>query len=130
MRIQHHLLYIYILSQLMQPHLAFNINGNIKNLQNSVSSQAVATAVTQRFNTEVIIDNPIINEITTSHYHPQQDIVLFTIFVFTAYIQYKRMNSVDKKLTNVKLFSKIKNKTNMFFIIMTYVFTKNIDNVI
>ena len=130
MRIQHYMMYICILSQVMQPNLAFNINGNIKNLQNIISTQAVATALTQRFNTEVMIDNPIINEIITSHYHPQQDIVLFTIFLFTAYIQYKRMNDVDKKLTNVKLFSKIKNKANMFFIIMIYVFTKNIDNVI
>ena len=109
---------------------AFNIKP-LNNLQTILSTKAIATAISNRFNTEFVNENLILNDIMRHNTHIEADILYFLII--TCYIIYRsnpQENTVIKKLEQFEGFSIIQKRTNKYLFILAIVFTRNIDNAI
>lgn len=103
------------------------LNTNVKNI---VSSQAILTTITERFNMEMVTNENIINDIANFQKHPLENIGAFILIAGSIYFQEKQIKYIDYKLKNIELFTKIKKRTNTILIIFLFVFTRNIENAV
>ena len=111
--------------------LAWNIKNNYINLQNIVISSAIMTTVTKRINSEIINETIVMNDITNINSHTQQvNIILDSLLVLLLVTQYKTAINYDQKFLNIELYSETQNSTNIFILIVLFVFTRNVENAI
>lgn len=115
---------------LFQQIVAWNMKNYI-NLQNIIISSAVMTTVTKRINSELINETIVMNDITNINSHTQQiNIVLDSLLVLFLVTQYKTTLTYDQKFLNIELYSETQNSTNIFILIVLFVFTRNVENAI
>jgi hypothetical protein len=116
---------------LFQQILAFNIKNNYINLQNIVISSAVMTTITKRINSEIINETIVMSDITNIKSHTQQiNIILDSLLVLLLVTQYKTAINYDQKFVNIDLYSETQKSTNIFILIVLFVFTRNVENAI
>lgn len=109
----------------------FNLNFRINSLQNIISSEAVMSSITNRLNTELVTGNTLFDEIDKFHYEPSPEIAFYALLMVTTfYYQYIRSTTIENKLHKFKKFNHIRNKTNMLLLIISIVFTKDVDSVL
>jgi hypothetical protein len=108
---------------------AVNIKNIIK-LQNIITSSAVMSAVTKRVNSE-LINESVINEVTNIHSKNEYiSIVLTPLLIALLFSQYDNIKKFEKKFVDIELYSDTRKKTNLFILIVLYVFTINVENAI
>ena len=106
-------------------------NFRIRSLENIISSQAVVSSVTNRVNTELVTGNTLFDEIEKIHDKPSPEIAFYALFMVASfYYQYIRATTVENKLHKFENFTHIRNKTNMFLLIISLVFTKDVNSVL
>lgn len=106
-------------------------NFRIHSLKNIISSQAVMSSVTNRLNTDLVTGNTLFSEIEKIHDKPCPEIVFYALITIASfYYQYIRATTVENKLHKFKKFTYIRNKTNMFLLIISLVFTKDVNSVL
>uniref|UniRef100_A0A6C0CY88 Uncharacterized protein n=1 Tax=viral metagenome TaxID=1070528 RepID=A0A6C0CY88_9ZZZZ len=111
--------------------IAFNIKNNYINLQNIVISSAVMTTITKRINSEIINETIVMSDITNIKSHTQQiNIILDSLLVLLLVTQYKTAINYDQKFVNIDLYSETQKSTNIFILIVLFVFTRNVENAI
>ncbi len=116
---------------LFQQILAFNMKNNYINLQNIVISSAVMTTITKRINSEIINETIVMSDITNIKSHTQQiNIILDSLLVLLLVTQYKTAINYDQKFVNIDLYSETQKSTNIFILIVLFVFTRNVENAI
>lgn len=109
----------------------FNLNFRINSLQNIISTEAVMSSVTNRLNTELVTGNTLFDEVEKLQYKPSPEIAFYAIAMFASfYYQYLRASTLENKLHKFKMFTYIRNKTNMLLLIISLVFTKDVDSVL
>jgi len=99
-------------------------------LRNIIVSRAVMSTVINEVNNELVNENAIISEITSSYHNLQYDTLYALMFVGSIYLQYQYFIYFDKKLKGTEMFSNIQEKTKTILFIFMLVFTKNIQNAI
>jgi hypothetical protein len=113
---------------------AFNFRQT--SLQNIITSRAFLTTITEKLNTEIITENNVVNEIAKIQYNFHIEnmfyIAIVTSFLYglIIYATYYQDEEKIEKLNNIELFSSLRRKINIVFIVMTIIFTKNIENAI
>ena len=127
-------MWLYIVLSLLlfqQIIVAWNIKNNYINLQNIVVSSAIMTTVTKRINSEILNETIVMNDITNINSHTQQvNIILDSLLVLLLVTQYKSAINYDQKFLNIELYSETQNSTNIFILIVLFVFTRNVENAI
>jgi hypothetical protein len=88
------------------------------------------STVINEVNNELVNENAIISEITSSYHNLQYDTLYALMFVGSIYLQYQYFIYFDKKLKGTEMFSNIQEKTKTILFIFMLVFTKNIQNAI
>lgn len=115
---------------LFQQIIAFNIKNHI-NLQNIVVSSALMTSITKRINMELINESIVMSDITNINSHNQQvNIILDSLLVFLLVTQYKTITNYDQKLIDIKLYSQTRSTSNIFILVVLFVFTRNVENAV
>lgn len=99
-------------------------------IRNIIGSRAVMSTVINQVNNELVNENTIISEITSSYHNLQYDALYALMFICSLYIQYQYFIYFDKKLKGTEMFSNIQEKTKTILFIFMLVFTKNIQNAI
>jgi hypothetical protein len=124
------MLRIVLILLLFHQIVAWNKNNYI-NLQNIVISSAVMTTITKRINSEIINETIVMSDITNIKSHTQQiNIILDSLLVLLLVTQYKTAINYDQKFVNIDLYSETQKSTNIFILIMLFVFTRNVENAI
>jgi hypothetical protein len=104
---------------------------NIIKLQNIITSSAIMSAVTKRVNSELINESVIINEVTNVHSKNEYiSMILTPLFIALLFSQYDNIKKFEKKFVDIELYSETRKKTNLFILIVLYVFTRNVENAI
>jgi len=124
------ILFILLFSISFNSYFAFQINKNFISLKNIVNSNAVLSTVISQVNNEVINENLIMNEINNNKHNYNLDLLYSLAFIYSLYLQYKYFSYIDNKWKDIKAYSIIKNKLNIFLLIMISVFTRNVQNAI
>jgi hypothetical protein len=125
------MLQIVLVLLLFHQIIAFNIKNNYINLQNIVISSAVMTTITKRINSEIINETIVMSDITNIKSHTQQiNIILDSLLVVLLVTQYKTAINYDQKFVNIDLYSETQKSTNIFILIVLFVFTRNVENAI
>jgi len=124
------ILFILLFSISFNSYFAFQINKNFISLKNIVNSNAVLSTVISQVNNEVINENLIMNEINNNKHNYNLDLFYSLAFIYSLYLQYKYFSYIDNKWKDIKAYSIIKNKLNIFLLIMISVFTRNVQNAI
>jgi hypothetical protein len=125
------MLRIVLVLLLFHQIIAFNIKNNYINLQNIVISSAVMTTITKRINSEIINETIVMSDITNIKSHTQQiNIILDSLLVLLLVTQYKTAINYDQKFVNIDLYSETQKSTNIFILIVLFVFTRNVENAI
>jgi len=114
----------------------FNIRQN--SLKNIIATRAIVRTVIEKLDTELVTENTLVNEISkTQQYLHNDEIIYATMLIFGVYglyiytTNFNEKNSIKyKKLNNIEMFSNIKRKMNIAFIVITIIFTRNIENAI
>lgn len=109
---------------------AFPLRDSMFSLRTIIGSKAVLSTVITEVNNEMVNENIIISEITSVHRNIPIDAFNAFIFIGAVYLQYRYFIYFEKKLSGVKMFSNIQEKTRLILFIMMLVFTKNIQNAI
>ena len=99
-------------------------------LRNIIGSKAVMSTVLNEMNNELVNENAIISEITSSYHNLQYEALYAFMFMGSLYLQYQYFIYFDKKLEGTEMFSSIQEKTRTVLFIFMLVFTKNIQNAI
>ncbi len=125
------MLRIVLVLLLFHQIIAFNTKNNYINLQNIVISSAVMTTITKRINSEIINETIVMSDITNIKSHTQQiNIILDSLLVLLLVTQYKTAINYDQKFVNIDLYSETQKSTNIFILIVLFVFTRNVENAI
>jgi hypothetical protein len=125
------MLQIVLVLLLFHQIIAFNTKNNYINLQNIVISSAVMTTITKRINSEIINETIVMSDITNIKSHTQQiNIILDSLLVLLLVTQYKTAINYDQKFVNIDLYSETQKSTNIFILIVLFVFTRNVENAI
>jgi hypothetical protein len=107
----------------------FNIR-NINSLQNIVSTKAITSAISERFNVEAFNENIIINDIMHHNTHVEADILYFALITGSLLYRSNIDDDSIKKLEKFSSFSTIRRRTNKCLFILAIVFTRSIENAI
>jgi len=113
---------------------AFNFRQT--NLQNIITSRAFLATLTEKINAEIITENNVVNEISKVQYNFHIEnmfyiaIVTGLLYGLIIYTTYYQDDDKVAKLNNIEMFSSVKRKMNILFIVFTIIFTKNIENAI
>jgi hypothetical protein len=99
-------------------------------IRNIIGSRAVMSTVINEVNNELVNENTIISEITSSYHNLQNDALYAVMFIGSLYLQYQYFIYFDKKLKGTKMFSTVQERTKTILFIFMLVFTKNIQNAI
>jgi len=125
------MLRIVLVLLLFHQIIAFNTKNNYINLQSIVISSAVMTTITKRINSEIINETIVMSDITNIKSHTQQiNIILDSLLVLLLVTQYKTAINYDQKFVNIDLYSETQKSTNIFILIVLFVFTRNVENAI
>jgi hypothetical protein len=114
----------------------FNIRQN--SVKNIIATRAIVRTVIEKLDTELITENTLVNEISKAQQYLHNDEIIYaTILIFGVYGLYiyttnlYEKNSIKyEKLNNIEMFSTIKRAMNIAFIVITIIFTRNIENAI
>jgi hypothetical protein len=109
---------------------AFPIRDGLFTLRGIIGSRAIASTVLNEINNELINENAIISELTNTAHKVEFELLYGITFAVSIYLQYKYFTYVEKRWSNVEMFSNIKDKTRTILFIFMLVFTKNIQNAI
>ena len=131
---------VFYLLQLLLiiPNLIAGFNIRQNSLQNIIATRAIVRTVIEKLDTELVTENTLVNEISkTQQYLHNDEIIYATILIFGVYglyiytTNFNEKNSIKyEKLNNIEMFSTIKRKMNIAFIVITIIFTRNIENAI
>jgi hypothetical protein len=114
----------------------FNIRQN--SLQNIIASRAIVKTVIEKIDAELVTENTLVNEVSKVQYNPHIDelfyitvvmCAVYGLFIYTATLNEKTLMKYEK-LNNIEMFSNIKRRMNIAFIVITIIFTRNIENAI
>jgi hypothetical protein len=120
------------------PHLITGFNIRQNSLQNIIATRAIVRTVIEKLDTELVTENTLVNEISKAQQYLHNDEIIYaTIIIFGVYglyiytTNFNEKNSIKyEKLNNIEMFSNIKRKMNIAFIVITIIFTRNIENAI
>lgn len=122
---------------LILPHLINGFNIRQNSLKNIIATRAIVRTVIEKIDTELVTENTLVNEISKAQDLHIEHIIYATIVMFGVYglyiytTNFNEKNSIKyKKLNNIEMFSNIKRKMNIAFIVITIIFTRNIENAI
>lgn len=100
---------------------------NINRLQNIIASKAAVSTIFNAINEEVFTNNYIINDITSTHIHLQNDLSSLIIFGGLLYYRYNTIiPKIDKKLGDIEYFYKVRQKLNLVVIFVLFLLFKNV----
>jgi len=114
----------------------YNIRQN--SLQNIIASRAIIKTLIEKIDTELVTENTLVNEMSKLQHNLQFDHVfyisviicgIYGVFIYTTSLNKKNIIK-NEKLNNIEMFSKIKRAMNIAFIVITIIFTRNIENAI
>lgn len=103
---------------------------NINSLQNIVSTKAITSAISERFNVEAFNENIIISDIMHHNTHIEADILYFALITGSLLYRSNIDDDSIKKLEKFSSFSTIRRRTNKCLFILAIVFTRSIENAI
>lgn len=107
----------------------FNIKG-FHNLQTIVFTKAITNSITNRFSTEVINEDLIMNDLIHQNTHIEGSL-FYLLLVITSIIYKSTSNDTSiNKLQKFEEFSKTQKRTRVYLLIIAIIFTRNIDNAI
>jgi len=122
---------------LILPHLINGFNVRQNSLKNIIATRAIVRTVIEKIDTELVTENTLVNEISKAQDLHIEHIVYATIVMFGVYglyiytTSFNEKNSIKyEKLNNIEMFSNIRRKMNIAFIVITIIFTRNIENAI
>ena len=131
---------VFYLLQLLLiiPDLINGFNVRQNSLQNIIATRAIVRTVIEKIDTELVTENTLVNEISKAQQDLHIEHILYaTILMFGVYglyiytTSFNEKNSIKyEKLNNIEMFSTIKRKMNIAFIVITIIFTRNIENAI
>ena len=131
---------VFYLLQLLLiiPNLIAGFNIRQNSLQNIIATRAIVRTVIEKLDTELVTENTLVNEISKAQQYLHNDEIIYaTILIFGVYglyiytTNFNEKNSIKyEKLNNIEMFSTIKRKMNIAFIVITIIFTRNIENAI
>jgi hypothetical protein len=120
------------------PHLITGFNVRQNSLQNIIATRAIVRTVIEKIDTELVTENTLVNEISKVQQDMHNEHILYAailifgvygLYIYTA--NFNEKNSMKyEKLNNIEMFSKIKRAMNIAFIVITILFTRNIENAI
>ena len=131
-------LLLQILSILIIPDLINGFNVRQNSLQNIIASRAIVKTVIEKIDAELVTENTLVNEVSKVQYNPHIDelfyitvvmCAVYGLFIYTATLNEKTLMKYEK-LNNIEMFSNIKRRMNIAFIVITIIFTRNIENAI
>lgn len=131
-------LLLQILSILIIPDLITGFNIRQNSLQNIIASRAIVKTVIEKIDAELVTENTLVNEVSKVQYNPHIDelfyitvvmCAVYGLFIYTATLNEKTLMKYEK-LNNIEMFSNIKRRMNIAFIVITIIFTRNIENAI
>ena len=131
-------LLLQILSLLIIPDLITGFNIRQNSLQNIIASRAIVKTVIEKIDAELVTENTLVNEVSKVQYNPHIDelfyitvvmCAVYGLFIYTATLNEKTLMKYEK-LNNIEMFSNIKRRMNIAFIVITIIFTRNIENAI
>jgi hypothetical protein len=94
-----------------------------------LSTEAAVSSISNRLNSDIISENVLVDEFSKMEHYPSLNNACYIIItVASIYYQYRRM-SVDNKLVRLKKFSRFRGKLDMFLLVLSIVFTKNVESV-
>jgi len=118
---------IFLLSLLRFSH-AF-LPKHMTQIQNIISSKAIATGVMTVVSEEIIGDNLVVRELLFHNKNDIMDVVYFGLLVATI-VNKKSLEYTYYKWNNLDGFSTIEKKTRLFFLVVMIVFNRNVENAI
>lgn len=108
----------------------FDIRFRVSSLRVILSTEAAASSISHRVNNDIISGNVLIDEFSKMEHNPSLNSAFYiTLTVASIYYQYRRMTRVDTRLVRFSQFSRIRNKLDMFLLVLSIVFTKNVESV-
>jgi hypothetical protein len=120
------------------PHLISGFNVRQNSLQNIIATRAIVRTVIEKIDTELVTENTLVNEVSKVQQDMHHEHILYAailifgvygLYIYTA--NFNEKNSMKyEKLNNIEMFSKIKRAMNIAFIVITILFTRNIENAI
>ena len=122
---------------LILPYLINGFNVRQNSLKNIIATRAIVRTVIEKIDTELVTENTLVNEISKAQDLHIEHILYATIVMFGVYglyiytTNFNEKNSIKyEKLNNIEMFSNIRRKMNIAFIVITIIFTRNIENAI
>lgn len=95
-----------------------------------VSAEAFANSLVENFYREVP-ENFIMTTMFKTRFHPELDIFYLTLIGLSIYSRLKLLDDPSSgKWYSIPMYSRIHKNTNMVFLVLMLVFTKNIENAI
>lgn len=102
----------------------------INSLRTMLSTEAAVSSISNRVNSDIISENVLVDEFSKMEHHPSLNTAFYILItVASIYYQYRRITTVDNKLVRLKKFSRFRNKLDMFLLVLSIVFTKNVESV-
>jgi hypothetical protein len=98
-------------------------------IQQLISSKAIASGVISSVSEELLADNFLFRELLLNNKHTNLDIIYFGLLVFTL-LSKEDMKSRFSKWKNVKMFSAIEKNTKVVLFTMMFIFNRNVENAI
>jgi hypothetical protein len=98
-------------------------------IQQLISSKAIASGVISSVSEELLTDNFLFRELLLNNKHTNLDIIYFGLLVFTL-LSKEDMKSRFSKWKNVKMFSAIEKNTKVVLFTMMFIFNRNVENAI
>lgn len=102
----------------------------LNSLRTMLSTEAAVSSISNRVNSDIISENVLVDEFSKMEHHPSLNTAFYILITAASmYYQYRRMTTVDTKLVRLKKFSRFRNKLDMFLLVLSIVFTKNVESV-
>jgi len=98
-------------------------------IQQLISSKAIASGVVSSVSEELLTDNLLFRELLINHKHTNLDIIYFGLLVFTL-VSKEDMKNRFSKWKNVKMFSAIEKNTKVVLFTLMFIFNRNVENAI
>ena len=98
-------------------------------LQNILASRAIVTTFGEHIVEEVFTNSNIIQQVLLDHSKTQLNLDLFYLLILGIVLNNTK-TSINKKLTDVTVFSDVQKKTNIFVLVLLIIFNRNVQNAI
>ena len=92
-----------------------------------ISTRALTHSIGNFVANELIVDNPVLNDISTGSFRAEQCILYMSLF---AVAFYGTTNIDQKKWQSIYSYNYLRKRANMVVLVLFVVFTKNIENAI